>query len=119
MKFSDNLRNLRIQRGLTQMQLAEGLKTSQSSITSWEQERREPDFKTIQKLADFFNVPLSALLPSSDELDDSYVNVVAESLHQNPKLKLLFDRTKNLGESDLDAVLAVVNAISRERDGSD
>lgn len=119
MRFNDNLRNLRLQRKMTQMKLAESIGTSQSAVAAWENQTREPDFRTIQKLADFFNVPLSALLPSSDELDDSYVNVVAESLHQNPKLKLLFDRTKNLGESDLDAVLAVVNAISRERDGND
>lgn len=116
MKFSDNLRNLRIQRGLTQMELAEGMNTAQSSITSWETGRREPDFKTIQRLADFFNVPLSALLPSSDEIDESYVNVVAESLHANPKLKLLFDHTKNFSEQDLDAVLAVVKSISGRRD---
>lgn len=34
MKFCDNLRNLRIQRGLTQTELAERLGTSQSSITA-------------------------------------------------------------------------------------
>ena len=115
MKFSDNLRNLRLQRGLTQMELAEGLSTSQSSITSWESEKREPDFKTIQKIADYFRVPISALLPSSDDLDDTFVNVVAESLHQNPKLKLLFDHTKNFSEKDLDAVLAIVESISGRR----
>ena len=115
MKFSDNLRNLRLQRRMTQMKLAEGLGTSQSAVAAWETGSREPDFKTIQRIADFFNVPMSAILPYSNETDESYVNTIAESLHQNPKLGLLFDRTKTMSESDLDAVLAVVNAISRER----
>ena len=114
MKFCDNLRNLRIQSGLTQTELAERLGTSQSSITAWESERREPDFKTIKRLAEFFNIPIGALLPS-DDVDDEYVGTVAESLHQNPKLKLLFDRSKFLSDSDLDAVLAVVSAIKKER----
>lgn len=113
MKFCDNLRNLRIQRGLTQVELADRLGTSQSSITAWESERREPDFKTIKRLADFFRVPLSALLPSESEPDN--LGAIAESLHQNPKLRLLFDRSKFLSDSDLDAVLAVVAAIQKER----
>lgn len=116
MNFPDNLRNLRIQRKMTQMELAEKLHTSQGSVTGWETGRREPDFKTIKKIAEFFDVPLSALLPSSDDVDDDYVTVVADSLHANPKLKLLFDHTKNFSEQDLDAVLAVVKSISGRRD---
>ena len=114
MKFCDNLRNIRLQRGMTQMQLAEGLHTSQSAITSWENGRREPDFRTIEKISDFFGVPLSALLPSNDNLDSSYVNVVAETLQQNPKLKTLFDKLRFMSDRDLDAVAAVVNALTRE-----
>ena len=116
MEFSTKLRNLRIQRGLTQMELAERIGTSQSSITSWEQARREPDFRTIAKIADYFGVPMTALLPSSDDLDDSYINTIAETLHQNPKMKLLFDHTKNFSEKDLDAILAVVESISGRRE---
>lgn len=116
MRFGDNLRNLRIARGLTQMQLAEGIQTSQAAITAWELSKREPDFKTIRKIADYFNVPLSALLPSNDDMTDDYIHSVADSLHQNPKFGLLFDKIRYLSESDLDAVLSVVNAISKERD---
>lgn len=115
MNFPAKLKNLRLQHGLTQMELAEKLKTSQSSITGWEQGRREPDFRTIQRIAEFFNVPMSALLPSEDNVTDDYVAAVAESLHLNPKLRLLFDRSKYLSDSDLDAVIAVVSAIKRER----
>lgn len=111
MKFSDNLRNLRIQRGLTQMQLAEGLKTSQSSITSWEQERREPDFSTIQRIADFFNVPFSALLPSDDNNTDEYAHRVAESLNGNEKLRETFDIIKNFSDEQLSVVLSVVKSM--------
>lgn len=40
-----------------------------------------------------------------------------EALHQNPKLRLLFDKQKALTDSDLDAVMGIVNAIQKERDG--
>jgi len=42
-----------------------------------------------------------------------------EALHQNPKLRMLFDIQKNLSESDLNAVLGVVNAIAKERGDDD
>jgi len=115
MKFSDNLRNLRISRRMTQMELAEKLGTSQSAIAAWENSKREPDFRTISRIADYFGVTMTALLPSSDIVDESYVTSIAEQLHQNPKLGLLFDRTKTMSEEDLDVILSVVNAISRER----
>lgn len=114
MKFSDNLRNIRLQRGLTQMELAKDLGTSQSSITSWEQERREPDFRTLQKLADYFGVPLSALLPSDDSSDPDYYNVVVNSFNTNQKLRTLFDITRNFSDRDLDALIAVARSISNK-----
>ena len=118
-KFGDNLRNLRIQCGLTQMQLAKDLQTSQSAITSYEASKREPSFMVIERMAEYFGVPMSALLPSNDTTDDEFVNIIAESIHQNPKLGLLFDKIRKFKESDLDAVLAVVNAISRDRENGD
>ena len=111
MRFADNLRNLRLQRGMTQMQLAESLNTSQSAITSWENGRREPDFRTIRRIADFFHVPMTALLPSTDAIDMDYVNSVAESLQQNPKLAMLFDRLRYMPDSNLDAIIGIVNAM--------
>lgn len=112
MRFADNLRNLRLQRGMTQMQLAESLNTSQSAITSWENGRREPDFRTIRKIADFFHVPMTALLPSTDAIDMDYVNSVAESFQQNPYLKLLFDRLRYMSDKNLKVIMGVANALA-------
>ena len=116
MRFQDNLRNLRVSHGYTQMRLAEGLKTSQSAITAWETGAREPDFATIKRIANFFDVPLSALLPSDEDVPEDLVHSIADSLHQNPKLCALFKKSRYLSEQDLDTVLSVVNAISRERE---
>lgn len=115
MNFGQKLRNLRIERGLSQMELAKGLKTSQAAITSWENGRREPNFDTVQRIASYFRVPLSSLIPSENELDSDSIATVAEAIHLNPKLRILFDRSKFLSDSDLDAVLGIISAISKER----
>lgn len=116
MKFSDNLRNARLSRNLTQMKLAEGIGTSQSAVAAWETGAREPDFKTIERIAVFFGIPMSSLLPSNDNVDKADIVSVAEAFQNNPKLRVLFEKTRFMQEQDLDAVIAVVNAIVREKE---
>ncbi len=118
MRFSDNLRNLRLDRKMTQMKLAEGLETSQSAITSWERGTREPDFRTIQRIADFFGVPLSALLPYSDEGNDDTDRIarIVDSMRNDPELCLLFDEERTLLKEDVAAIRSVVRAIKGKRD---
>jgi hypothetical protein len=48
-------------------------------------------------------------------MDDDYVREVADMLQRDPKIRLLFDRAKFMSQNDLDAVLSIVDAITRER----
>ena len=116
MTFAERLKQLRTSRGYSQRKLSEALGMAQSRIGNYEAGLREPDFETLEQIADFFNVPLSSLIASEYGADRELVKRVADSLHKNPKLGLLFDRTCYMDETDLDAVLAVVNAITRERE---
>ena len=52
------IRTMRLSRGMTQADLAKAIGQSQSSITMYETGRREPDFETLEALADVFNVPM-------------------------------------------------------------
>lgn len=40
-----------------------------------------------------------------------------EALHQNPRLGLLFDRTRKMSSADVETMLAVAASILKERDG--
>jgi transcriptional regulator with XRE-family HTH domain len=116
MTFGENLARLRKSRGYTQRKLTDALGLSQTAISMYETGNREPSFETLEKIADFFNVPMSTLMPSEDKTDDEKVSRIADALHKNPKLCLLFDRGRLLREEDIDAVLNIVNAITRERE---
>lgn len=78
-KFSENIKSLRKQRHITQVQLAEKIGVSRSTISMYEMGEREPDFETLEALADVFNVDMAYLIgtetkksPSEDgeEMDD-------------------------------------------------
>ena len=61
------IRTMRKSRGLTQEDLAKAICQSPSSITMYETGRREPDFETLEALADAFNIPISSLIPERAE----------------------------------------------------
>ena len=83
--FSTRLKNLRIDNGYTQKEIAEKLGTSQPSYQNWEKGTRKPSRITLQKIAIFFNVSTDYLLgktdipdPDSDiDLDSAIDNSVA------------------------------------------
>lgn len=61
-RFSQNLRRVRCQAGLTQQQLADRLHVTRQSVSSWELGRTEPDFETAGRLAEIFGTSVSSLL---------------------------------------------------------
>ena len=56
------LKKIRIQKGISQIKLAMDLNVNQNSISRYESGLREPDYNTLIKLADYFNVSIDYLL---------------------------------------------------------
>ena len=61
------LRELRKQRGISQLKLAMDLNLNQNSISRYETGEREADYRTLIALADYFHVSLDYLLERTDE----------------------------------------------------
>ena len=66
-KFQYILKNLRTSNSLTQDELSKSLKISRSTIGMYEKGAREPDFETLESIADFFNVDIDYLLGRTDK----------------------------------------------------
>lgn len=66
MKYGDRIAYLREQNNLTQQQLADKIGITRASLSHYEKNRREPDYKTLEKLADFFEVSIDYLLGRTD-----------------------------------------------------
>lgn len=67
--FGSRLRYLRKQDELTQQQLANKLGIKKSTISMYENGKREPDFETLEAIADFFNVDICTFFPRNDPPD--------------------------------------------------
>ena len=60
--FKEQLRILRLTKNLTQDELAAALGLAKSTISMYENGNREPDFETLEAIADYFNVDMNTLL---------------------------------------------------------
>lgn len=64
--FAAALKNLRLEKDLSQQKLADMLGVSKSSISMYEREERQPDFEILETIADFFQVDMNYLLGKYD-----------------------------------------------------
>ena len=64
--FPQTLKELRLERRLTQSELADLLIVNQRTISSWETGIREPDFEMLVKIAKLFDVTTDYLLGVED-----------------------------------------------------
>ena len=63
--FGSILKDLRTSRGITQGELATMLEVSRSTVGMYETGGREPDFETMEAIADIFNVDMDYLMGRS------------------------------------------------------
>lgn len=61
-KFKDNLRELRAERNIGQVELAKSIEVSKGIISLWENGLREPNMYSLIKLAKFFNITIDELV---------------------------------------------------------
>ena len=60
--FKDMLRVLRIKAGMNQEELAKRIGCAKSTISMYENGAREPNFETLEAIADIFNVDMNTLI---------------------------------------------------------
>lgn len=87
MAFGVKLKELRTEKKLTQLQMANILETSKSNISKYEAGNVEPSFDTLLKISKFFNVSVDYLLGINDEYEDEQ----EETFWQNEKERNLLE----------------------------
>lgn len=110
-EFPNILKTMRMARGMTQEALADAIGTAKSTISMYERGKREPDFETLEALADVFNVPLTALL-SNDTSSDAELWEIRETLRRRPEMRTLFSLGKNATTEQVRQAIAIIEALN-------
>lgn len=108
--FAKNLHFLMEDREITQADICRELEVSSATASDWCSGKKFPRIDKMQRLADLLGVRLSSLT-SEEGLRDYEDQKILEDLHQDPKLRLLFDRARKMSERDKDRMLKISDII--------
>ena len=126
--FGERLKQLRLKSGLSQQELSDELNIGRSTLANYEQGKREPNFETLETIADYFNVDMNYLIgwESNDSLGNYNENIeylasnapdlveLYNEIRANDNLVILFDKAKNLSPQDLEQVLRIIDTFNKE-----
>lgn len=113
--FADSFKNLRIRSGLTQEELAEKLGKAKSTISMYENGNREPDYETLEEIADFFNVDINTLVDSKQSVQfNEELTEYLEELKNRSELRMLFKLAKNATKQDVEQAVRIIEAIAKK-----
>lgn len=113
--FVRNLRYLMEAKGITQADICRELEVSSATASDWCNGKKYPRVDAMQRLADLLGV-LYSTLTTENGLSDYADQERLEALHKDPRLGLLFDRTRKMSSADVNAMLAIAASILKERD---
>jgi len=106
--FSENLKTLRKQRGMSQEVLAQQLNVVRQTVSKWEKGLSVPDAEMLTRISDLFSVPVSELLGVNMK-DENEVNEIAAQLAQlNEYLAAKSRKHKRILRGILIAICAII-----------
>lgn len=102
-EMGKKIKELRIKKKLTQLQLAEKLGLAESTISLYESGVRKPSVKVIKKLSDTLSI-------NPDYFFTDNTNGVSEE--KKEKIKLIARNMEQLSEDQLEAIMTVISSFS-------
>ena len=106
--LSDNIKNLRKNKGFTQEELANKLNVVRQTVSKWEIGYSVPDAEMLKKIAEILETDVSQLLGSSIE-ETSNTDLVAEQLSRiNEQLVIKNRRTRRIWKTIGVVILVVI-----------
>lgn len=118
---ADNIRELRLSRGLTQDAFAEKCGLSRSTVARYESGAVDPSAEALQRIATTFGVSSDRLLGIENidkESDDIWE--LREALRRDPERRILFNASSKVKKEDILTAVRILDALKGNgKDGAD
>lgn len=118
-RFSELLQNY----GVTAYKVSKETGISQQTLSDWKKGKSTPKIDKLQKIADYFKVPLDYLTGADSTrveahnepiyLDDETRDII-DSLRTRPEMKVLFSVSRNVTKEDIEATVEILKRMRKE-----
>lgn len=105
---------LLLENNVTAYQVGKATGISTSTLSEWKNGKSKPKIDKLQKIADFFNVPVDYLLtgekksPDTEMSEDDEIMEYLNELKNNPGMRMLFSKTKGASREDIEKVVKML-----------
>lgn len=99
MRVNENIKRIRLEKKLTQKQLAEKCDMYESQIRRYELGKANPKIETLQKIAKALNVPITELKDDLDLLLDNTLQYFDTTLSNKTLLNNYYDELNEKGQN--------------------
>ena len=112
-------------RGVTPYRAHKETGISSATLSDWKNGKSQPKKDKIEKICEYFNVPLSYFYDGEDDQEKEryYLNdetaQVAQEIFENKELRALFDVQRDMEPEDLKALHNMALALKRKERGED
>lgn len=116
-EIANKIKTRRQELGLTLEDVAQAVGVGRSTVQRWESGLiKNMGRDKIAALAEILRISPVELVPAAGVIRSEDEERL-EALHQNPKLGLLFDRSRKMSSEDVEFMLQMADRILKERDG--
>ena len=95
---------------------------STATLSDWKNGKSQPKKDKMEKLCEYFNVPLSYFYGEDEDTPKYYLNdetaAIAQDIFENKELRLLFDAAKDANPEDLKTTHDMLLALKRKERGN-
>jgi len=114
MTIGEKIRARRKELGMTTEELGKKIGVQRSAVTKYEKDRVDLKSKQIVEIAKALDMSPAELLSDGDTDQDRL-----EALHRDPRLCMLFDRSRKMSSADVDFMLQMADRILKEKTGEE
>lgn len=113
MSFGQRLKYFRTIKNVTQQDLAEYLQVSRSTIAGYETRGKEPDYKTLVQIADFFDISTDMLIR------DTKPSFSSDNIVNDTNASMIIKRIAKLDSSDYQRMLDYLHLLENQKSNTD
>lgn len=96
---------------------------TQTALSNWKSGKSTPTTKTLQKIADYFNVTIDYLMTGEEKSEGYYLNEetakLAQEMFEDEDMRSLFDMKRNMPPERFKTHIEFMKNLYRQEKGED